>query len=226
MRYELYEPFHIGSKFQSHVRNRDILRALYYYYNEEIDEDLELNEDIINKNVIMSPFLNILTKKKKEDLKKQENLKIQLNLSINALNVIGDIPENVSNLFQEMLKRLPELGFELESTFSFYEIIMKYVIILEEYAKKPKDIFNRFLVEKFLNLKNVPNLNISHIRFSEELVAKEDDLFNLEILPNQTSPNTRMYLNILKRSKDSKAIIKFQDNYEESIKEICKRLVE
>lgn len=224
MRYELYEPFHIGSKFQLHVRNMDILRAFYYYYNEEINDDFNLNEDIINKNIVMSPFLNILTKKKNH--KKQENLKMQLNLSINALNIIGDISVNVSNLFQEMLILLPKLGFELESTFSFYEIIIKNVIILENNDKKPNEIFNKFLVEKFQNIKNVPNLNISHIRFSEELVAKENELFNLEILPNRTSPNTRFYLNILKRSRDSKEIIKFQETYEESIKEICKRLVE
>ncbi len=228
MKRELFEPFHIGSKFKSHVRNVDILRAFYKHFSENIDqdfEDFELNEDILTKEVLMSPFLTIITKKKKEN-QKQENLKIQLNLSTNALNVIGDIPANVFDLFKKMSNLLPTLGFELESTFLFYEVINKNVIILNKDDKKPIDIFKRISEKRFQNIENVPDLNVSYIRFSKELVTKENELFNIEILPNHTSPDTRLFLNILKRTEDHQDLINFQEIYESALNEICKRLVE
>ncbi len=216
---ESYEPFHVGSKFRYYVDNL-ILAKLYEYYEKNKKKDFELNSDILSGDKYISPILNIITNKK-------EKLTIQLNLSANALNFIGNEPEMVIELFTELLDKLPELGFELKSTFSFYEIITNIIIKLEEQDKKPSEIFEKFSSLALTELNHIPDLGINYIRFSNKLVQMDDDeRFNLEVSPNRTSPDKRIILKILNRSNDYKKIIEFQKNLEESIKEIFNKLVE
>lgn len=219
MEIESYEPFHIGSKFRYYVDNL-ILAKLYEYYEKNKKKDFELNSDILSGDKYISPIINIITNKK-------EKLTIQLNLSANALNYIGNEPERVVELFMELLEKLPELGFELKATFSFYEILTNVIIKLEEQDKKPNEIFEKFSSNILTDLKNVPDLGINYIRFTNKLVQVDDDeRFNLEVSPNRTSPDKRIILKILNRSNDYKKIIEFQKNLEESIKEIFNKLVE
>ena len=219
MEIESYEPFHVGSKFRYYVDNL-ILAKLYEYYEKNKKKDFELNSDILSGDKYISPILNIITNKK-------EKLTIQLNLSANALNFVGNEPEMVIELFNDLLDNLPELGFELKSTFSFYEIITNVIVKLEEQDKKPSEIFEKFSSNTLTGLNHIPDLGINYIRFSNKLVQMDDDeRFNLEVSPNRTSPDKRIILKILNRSNDYNKIIEFQKNLEGTIKEIFNKLVE
>jgi len=219
MEIESYEPFHVGSKFRYYVDNL-ILAKLYEYYEKNKKKDFELNSDILSGDKYISPILNIITNKK-------EKLTIQLNLSSNALNFVGNEPEMVIELFNDLLDNLPELGFELKSTFSFYEILTNVIVKLEEQDKKPSEIFEKFSSNTLTKLNHIPDLGINYIRFSNKLVQVDDDeRFNLEVSPNRTSPDKRIILKILNRSNDYNKIIEFQKNLEGTIKEIFNKLVE
>jgi len=113
---ESYEPYHIGSKIASYVNNRSLATKIYEHFEKKEENNIDLNEEIFSRESLLSPVVNILTKKK-------EKVAIQLNLAANALNVVGNKPNDVYELSQELVKALPELGFELISTFLYYEII-------------------------------------------------------------------------------------------------------
>ena len=67
---------------------------------------------------------------------------------------------------------------------------------------------------------------MNHISFSSELIPKENnERFNLEIFPNQTSPDKRIILKILKRVKDHNELIQFQNRLDDLIKNIYTQMV-
>lgn len=219
MKIESYEPFHIGSKFIYYVDKAHLLGKLYEYYENNMEEGFKLNADVLKGDQSFLPIFNIITNPK-------EKLTLQMNLSSNALNVIGNDPNKVVAFFIKLMNNLPELGFELDSTFKFYEIITNIILLLEAEDKSSGEIFNKFSSNLFENLEIIPSLKVNHIRFSDELVSKEnDEIFNLEILPNRTSPNKRIILKILKRSKNYNELTQFQKELDNLIKNIYEQLV-
>ena len=219
MKIESYEPFHIGSKFIYYVDKGYVIGKLYDYYERNKKTGFNLNKDVLKGDKLLSPFLDIITNP-------EEKLLIQMNLSANALNVIGDKPEKVINLFIELMGILPDLGFELDSTFTFYEILTNIILLLEPEDKRPNEIFHKFSSNLFTKLDDIPDLKVNHIKFSSELIPKEnDERFNLEIFPNQTSPDKRIILKILKRVKDYNELIPFQKRLEKLIKNIYAQMV-
>ncbi|TXT61578.1 MAG: hypothetical protein BAJALOKI2v1_20031 [Promethearchaeota archaeon] len=219
MKIESYEPFHIGSKFLYYVDKGHLLGKIYEYYETNLDEGFELNSNILRGEQSFLPIFNILNNPKKK-------LTLQMNTSANALNVIGNEPKEVIGFFKKLMKNLPNLGFELDSTFVFYEIITNIIILLDDGEIKPKEIFKKLSSNLFSGIQNLPNLSVNHIRFSDSLIAREsDERFNLEILPNRTSPNKRIILKILKRVNNYEELIQFYEGFKSLIKKIYQELV-
>lgn len=220
MKIESYEPFHIGSKLRYYVDPNHILAKLYNKFEEMNLSNFILNPDVLSGDKLISPFLTIITNP-------EEKLTIQLNLSANALNVIGDEPKKVVELFLKLLNQLPGLGFELDSTFSFFEIITSIILNLEDEVIKPQELFENFSIKIPQISKETPELIVSFIRFSDTLVHKEDDnRVIVEIIPNRTSPNKRIILKIQNRTRDYSKLIKFQKKLEDYIELIFKNLVD
>jgi len=219
MKIESYEPFHIGSKLMYYVDKGHLLAKLYEYYEANIEEGFELNPNILKGVGSFTPVLNIITNPK-------EKITIQMNLSSNALNVIGNDTKKTVELFIKLMRSLPDLGFEIGSTFSFYEIITNVILLLETEAESPNEIFGKFSSNIFDNIEVLPNLKVNYIRFSDEMISKEtEERFNLEILPNRTSPKKRIIFKILKRVKNYELLIQFQEKLEVIIKKIFEQLV-
>ncbi|MFX1339952.1 MAG: hypothetical protein ACFFDK_15175, partial [Promethearchaeota archaeon] len=124
MKIESYEPFHIGSKFIYYVDKAHLLAKLYEYYVTNKDKGFELYSDIPRGDQPFLPILNILSNPK-------EKLTLQMNLTANALNVIGNDPKKVVEFFIKLMRNLPDLGFELDSTFTFYEILTNIILLLD-----------------------------------------------------------------------------------------------
>ena len=87
MKIDSYEPFHIGSKFIYYVNRSALMSKIYDYYesiNQKKDEALfDLNKEVIEKDIVISPKLNIVTKRKTKT-------SIQINFGADALNVVGN----------------------------------------------------------------------------------------------------------------------------------------
>ncbi len=217
---ESYEPFHIGSKLIYYVDKGQLISKLYDHYEDNKMSGYKLNQDVLKGDRIFSPLIDIMTNP-------EEKLTLQMNLSANALNVIGNDSEKVINLFIELMKILPDLGFEIDSTFTFYEILTNVILLLEPEDKRPNEIFAKFSSNLFTNLEDIPGLKVNHIRFSSEFIPKEnDERFNLEMYPNQTSPDKRIILRVLNRVKDYNKLIPFQEKLVTLINNIYNQMVE
>ncbi len=220
MKIESYEPFHIGSKLIYYVDKGQLISKLYDHYKDNEMSGFILNQDLLKGDKVFSPLIYIITSP-------EEKLTLQMNLSANALNIIGNDPESVIKVLIKLMKKLPDLGFELESTFTYYEILTNIILLLEPEDKRPDEIFAKFSSNLFTNLEEIPDLKVNHIRFSNELISKEnDERFSLEIYPNQTSPDKRIILRVLKRVKDHNELISFQKMLVDLIKNIYNQMVE
>lgn len=218
IRIKSYEPFHIGSKIRYYVDLGHLIAKLYDHFEENPKENFETNENILSRDKFFSPLFNILTNKK-------EKMTIQLSYTANALNVIGNKPENVIDLFLDLMDILPSLGFELESTFSFYEIITNIILFIDGIT--PSEIFENLTSKKLSEINYIPDLNINFLRFTDKFNPMEDEeRFQLELVPNRTNPNKSIILRILNRSLDYNKLKKFQENLENIIKEVYNKLVD
>ena len=221
MKIESFDPFHIGSKLRYINESQSILTKLFNYYEKDRPKDFELQKG--NQiNLFLSPTIKILSHK-------SENISMHFNYSSNALNVSGNNlkdPDLVVSLFSDLLKNLNDIGFEQESIFSFYEIITNASILLEN-DLKPLDIIQKFSPQIFKTLKPIEDLELSSIKFSNELATKKiEDLVSLEISPNRISPHSRMTFRIIYRNDKSEEIIKFQAKIISLIEQIFNKLVE
>jgi hypothetical protein len=193
---ESYEPFHIGSRCQYYVKKTRLVRKIINYYEKksksEEEKKYKLDKEIIRTGTATNPIANLV-----EDLEKGTS--IQLNIPVNALNVVGDNPEKVFESFQELFSKLPEFGFELDSTFIFHEIISNVVVKID---KDPKKIFQELTPNNFKNIEGVPQLSINSLNLSDRFIPKvNEEKFEIKILPHETSPKKRIIIRVLMRTE-------------------------
>jgi len=214
---ESYEPYHIGLKLYNYVDRGLLTVKIYKHFETKPEEKYELNDEIISGIKSVSPIITIVTDLDSKTI-------IQMNFAIGALNIVGSDPKSVYELFIDLFKALPELGFELESTFSFFEIISHIILKVEE---KPQDIFKKFVSIDFSKEIGIPDINVNFVRFSNLLSPREEDtIFQLEVIPNPTSPNTRLILRIVYRIRDIEAFKSFHIEFDKTIKGIYKKIIE
>ena len=214
---ESYEPYHIGSKIASIVNIRSLATKIFEYFEQMDSDEYEINYEIFGRESILNPIINILTKIK-------EKTSVQLNLPVAALNVVGNKPSHVYELSKELVEILPDLGFELDSTFLFYEIITN---IHFKVNKEPINLFKKFSCDKFSEIEGMPEMHVNYIKFSDVFVPKEDDeRFQIEFVPNPTSPSKRIILKMLWRFKNYSDLENFHKDLNELIENIFNKLIE
>ncbi|MFX1503467.1 MAG: hypothetical protein ACFFDH_21065 [Promethearchaeota archaeon] len=212
-----YEPYHIGSKIKFYVPKESLILKLQDHYEKNY-MDFQVVPIVFNRDSVLAPVITLLSND-------EDKVFIQLNLSGNALNVIGAKPDKVYNSFENMLNSLTEVGFDLNSTFSFYEIISNIILFLDNNIK-PKTIFENITTQKFSQLNDISNIMVNHIKLSNQFTLGEDvERFEMEIYPNLTNPERSIKLRILNRYIDYRKIKKFHYNMEDFIDEIYRKLV-
>lgn len=211
---EFYEPYHIGSKLIYYVVPQRLMNKLQDYF-EKNETGYIINKEAISKDSLISPVVMILKNE-------QNNVEVQVNYSAPALNCIGSVPEYVLDLSQNIMKILPELGYDLESTFLFYEIIANVILKV----KKPaEEILKKFSTLKISEELKIPMLNVTQIRFSDKFIPKQDEeYFEVTLFPHRTSPKNRLILRILKRFTKYEDLLAFNKNQDNFILDIYKNL--
>lgn len=201
MEIESYEEYHIGNKLHPSI-NLD-------YLSGNLMRNLRTHEyeiyEITDKTLINPMSLVV------QRLATKNNIKVELNRISQALNVVGQNPEEVTQTFMEVTNILTSIGFE---TSLFYEII---TTIITRSNIRPIDILNNSvsLNRNSLNIDNISN-NIVGIRIGGENEA-ENKQFTLSIEPNFVSPNNRFLIRLQYRSKDINDIESFYISLNEKI---------
>lgn len=204
---ESYEPYHIGNKLNP-ATNFEALK-------DKLKEKLgEIGYELSKENFQgFTPSVEVLGKK--------ENVKIELNNSAQALNVIGNSPEEVTQHYSELISILNNLGFEREDTIIFTEIITTPVIKSDG---KPiaflSDLFKKD--PNSIAFKDIDGLDVIGIRLAEKNTKEE--IFNVAIEPSPTSKSTRFKMRLHYRPQNSERIISFYENLNEDIINLIKQL--
>lgn len=190
---ESYEPYHIGNKLNP-ATNFDSLKT-------KLKEKLKTTGYSVTEKTPSGQ--QIILDLPIETLGTKNDVRVELNHIAQALNVVGAKPENVTEIFTEITSILPDIGYELDKTCLFYEIVASIIIKSDD---KPIDILN-----KSVNLDLKPlsidelNLNIVGMRIGGENTEKGKS-FTLAIEPNVTSPSSRFLVRLQYRSKENSDI--------------------
>lgn len=187
---ESYEPYHIGNKLNP-ATNFDSLKT-------KLKEKLrttgysETEHSPASQQIILGLPI--------ETLGTKNDVRVELNHISQALNVVGVKPESVTEIFTEISSIFPDIGYELDKTFLFYEIVASILIKSDSI---PIDILNKSVK---INLEPLSidelNLNIVGMRIGGEN-AEKGKSFTLSIEPNVTSPSSRFLVRLQYRSKET-----------------------
>jgi len=208
MNVESFEPYHIGTKL---IPDIDLNIFL-----EKITKVIEQNEyevpkePISNIQIIGSPTKIIGVK---------NDVRIELNFAAQALNVIGRNPSDVFDIFEEVQDLLPSIGYEIDATVLFYEIISTIIIKTD---KDPVELLKKSTRLDFTAFEDIYDLGVIGLRISN--MEKNNILFNLIIEPNKTSPNSRFSVQLQFRSKEKEKIQFINNELENKILSIIQSL--
>jgi hypothetical protein len=146
-----------------------------------------------------------------ESLGLKNDVEVKLNLQTESFNIIGDEPEKVNSIFEEIYGFLPDLPYDIDSLISFYEITASVGIKTD--SKAPKDILN----DSFnINLDNIteninPNISLAGFRISSLATnLDQNDFFDLVIEPKMGSYSNRFLVQLRYQTKDKNNITKFE----------------
>lgn len=207
-----YEPYHIGSKLNP-ATNFDILKsrlkeklgaAGYSTKSEPQDEE------------------NYLIKNPIEILATKNNTKIELNKIAEALNVIGTKPENVSEIFKEVMDILSDLEYEIENLVVIFEVLATIIVKTDD---KPLNVLNQTVSidSNSFPVNDVQNWGVTGIRLGGENRLK-NTLFNVMIEPNPTSQNTKFRAKLQYQSREKENVQTFFENLDLKIINLMKQL--
>lgn len=209
MEIESFEPYHIGTKLKPTV---DIGLLKKKLKNKLKEKEYKVY-DSETQNDLMLPNMETLATK--------EDVRVMFNPLAHAINSVGDNPDNVMNVFQEVNKIILELDYEEKSTISFYEIVTSISI---KSKTTPIEILNKHS-NLVLNLfKDCGNLNVIGLRLSDKLPEDNSEYTEVVIEPKPTSPNKYLLTSIIYRSQDKVKIIEFHNNLRPNIQKILKSL--
>lgn len=207
MEIESYDPYHIGIKLKSHVDLKT--------FEKKIKENLKKNNFVVtDENITNSPL------PKSEIIGKKDNVNILLNTVSWAINSVGDNPNDVIKLFEEVCDIVKTSGYEKEATIDFYEIITNIMIKTD---KKPIELLNKNLNFDLKFLADNNKLNVIGVRVSDKLSIEGTDFTQIIIEPQPTSPNNRMVVRVIFRSSNREKINVFHNTLENKISNFFKQ---
>lgn len=201
---ESYEPYHIGNKLNPatnfdglKTKLKEKLKTIGYSVTEKTPTGQQIFLDL--------PIETLGTK---------NDVRVELNHLAQALNVVGTKPESVTEIFTEITSILPDIGYELDKTSLFYEIVASIVIKSDD---KPTDILNRSVNLNIGTLSlNDLDMNIISMKFGGENIEKGKS-FVLSIEPNVTSPSSRFLVKLQYRSRDMGIVKSFHSDLDSKI---------
>lgn len=200
-----YERYHIGSKLNPGTNFENLRDQLKFNVTNvgftPIDEK-------VSGSAIHPPVEIIATK---------NNVKLELNYALQALNVIGTSPSEVTSSFEEIMSILINLEYDIDRTFVFNEVVA--TIILKSHDK-PFDVIGEAIGLKsdlFIDA-NIPNINTVGIRIGGN-EPTDKTFLNIIIEPNPTNPNLKTSVKVHYRG-DKTYILNFYESLNEKIKNL------
>ena len=210
---EEYVPFHIGIKLIQGMPLNNIKKSM--------KEKLESNgyEIPIERKDMQFPFNLPL-----EPIGFKNNVEVTVNFEKEALNIVGETPNDVKDIFKEILDYLLELNYDnLEDIILFYEIVTNVGLKSDN---NPLEVMDSSLNIKLDNLKKInPQISPIAIRIGSFRVNLEkNDHVELIIEPKKGSHSDRYMARLRYQSKNKDNILTFP--FEDELIQIISSLEE
>ena len=209
MEIEPYDLCHIGIKFKSivdlNMLKEKIEKILPEHGYESVDKAFVDAEKRVITGVIGA----------------KGNTNVELNYVANALNTVGKEPVTVLTIFKEVTQCLPDIGYDLEATVLFYEILANMNI---KSNRNPGDILTKSSRIDLSPLEGIKDIGVTGVLISNKERAQEYELFSLIIEPNPTSPRNRLAIRLQYRSRDTEDITSFQESIDNRISKIIQSI--
>lgn len=210
MNIESFEPYHIGMKLIPDI-NLNILM-------DKIKNVLGQKEYEVTKELKIEKY-SIKINSPTEILGTKNDVTVELNFAAQALNVIGNNPSNVFKIFEEVQDFLPTIGYEINASALFYEILSTIIIKTD---KNPIELLNKSTRLDCTAFEEINHLGVIGLKIGS--METDTNLFNLIIEPNKTSPTSRFLVQLQFRSKERDQINVISDVFETRILKIIQSL--
>lgn len=211
---EAYEPYHIGNKLNPAMnfdsmksKLRDCLKEAGYSLTDDTPQ----------------PGQQIILNMGNEILGTKDDSRVELNHTAQALNVIGTNPSNVSDVFSEITSILEDIGYEIDKTILFFEIISSITVKSDG---KPIELLNNTIKSnlKSFPVSDVQDLNVVGVRIGGES-SSEDSSFVLTVEPSVTSPSSRFVVKLQYRTHKKENVSNFHKDLNNNVTDFINRLV-
>ena len=157
----------------------------------------------------------------REVLGVKNSVKVELNLVAQALNVIGDTPADVIEIFKEIISILPAIGYDLEATALFFEILATIIIKSD---RNPVEMLLKSSKVDLSPLKDIANMTVDALKITSIRMSEREDLINLIVEPNPTSPSNRFSVKLQYRTREKEKIESFHSELEDRVMGVMESL--
>lgn len=149
------------------------------------------------------------------------DVRVELNLPAIALNVIGEEPENVIEVFKEVNAILPSLDYELEATVAFYEIVAN---ILIKSTKRPRETINAVSKINLETLKDMGEVIVDSFRIVNLSPTEEQGAISMLVEPYPSNPDTMYSVRLVYRSPKKEVIESFHGELQSRVLNVIQSL--
>lgn len=115
----------------------------------------------------------------------KDNVRVWFNIPALALNSTGQDPDKVIQVFKEIIKGMEELGYDLEASIVFYEVL---VTVIVKSSARPTDKINKAMKINLSSLQKLGTVVVDSFRIVNENPNDETGVLNLVVEPNPSNP--------------------------------------
>ncbi|MGQ9723593.1 MAG: hypothetical protein ACUVXA_20020 [Candidatus Jordarchaeum sp.] len=199
-----FEPYHIGIKLLPHVNLGVLEGKLRRVLKEKGFEGTE--KPVVELPVKFGPPIEVVGVK--------NDVRIELHIPASALNTIGEKPEIVMAVFEEINTILPELNYDLKATVAFYEILAN---ILIKSKKRPVEMINKALKINLEPLKEIGEVVVDSFRIINISPKEEESSLRMIVEPNPNNPDSMYLVRLSFQSPKMEKIASFHNELQSRI---------
>lgn len=204
----LYESYHLGTKLNPIV-NLDTLGSKLAKLLKPLGYDVpDVDKYAKESLIIAAPIMTTIGTK--------NDTKIQLNFAANAINVVGQDPKNVDEIFNELLSLIKKIDYDLESIVVLHEAVAN---ILIKNISDPQEKLNQLIKIKSDTLHKFGYI-LENTGLQFRYHSGKKDSLNIIIQPNPLNPKESIAVQLIFRPTDIKNLKDFNLEIEKILLEI------
>jgi hypothetical protein len=195
MKIESYESYRVGVRLNPNVRLDDLENKMKKVLEEK-------QYEVVKESEIGFPGFPMRMEEPVDILGAKSGTRVELNFFGNMLNAVGEKPNDVNKILDEIISFLPNLGYELEATIMYYEISANMIVKSDE---TPRRILNGSSKVDLESMRKLIDVDVIGMRIGNA-APREIEGIELVIEPSPVSPSNRFFVRLRYRSKEIKKI--------------------